>query len=450
MSKYFAALIAMCCLSLSAQTGREFWFAAPDITSGHNDSPVYMRVSTYNTASSVELSLPANPSFVPIRVTLAANSTYSFDLSPFLHLIESRSPDSVLANGIKIFATADITAYYEISSGNNIDIYSLKAENGLGRDFLISAQSHWIAGVYSPLPYASASIVATKKNTKVTITPSVAVYGHAAGVPYNVWLNEGESYTIRAIDTTLAARFGGTEISSNKPVAVTITDDSMGSTVYGSCRDMIGDQTIPMSNIGSDYVVVKGFLGPKGNKPDRVYIMATVDSTEVYLDGSNVPIYLNKGESHEEILSADNLYISGTSDLYVMHVSGFGCEVGMAIVPAINCTGSNEVSFSRSQDGDFYIVAMIPAGSEGDFLVNGQNNYLTAADFIPVPGTGGGWVSARKHFTPSEIVIGQNYRVTNSSSNFHLGIINGESYRSCLYGFFSDFAAIRTPPIYHY
>lgn len=450
LEKLVILILSLGSLQLAGQTGKEFWFAAPDATSGHADAPVFLRVSTYNANADISLSLPADPSFTPLTVSLAANSSYIFNLTPYMAKIENGIANAVRPSGIRILSTANITAYYEIGAGNNTDIFALKGDNALGTSFMISAQQYWTNGNYNPVPYATSHIVATANNTTVTITPSVAILGHPAGVPFTVNLDKGETYTIRATGQGVAARFPGTEVSSNKPIAITIADDSVTNSAYGGCKDIIGDQTIPLENIGSQYVIVRGFLGNNGNKPDRVYIMSTQDNAQVYLNGSAIPINLNKGDVYEEVLYGASLYIDATADVYVMHVTGFGCEVGMAIVPSINCTGSDEVSFSRSQAGDFYMVVFVPAGAESNFSVNGDTSYLTPGDFSPVPGTAGTWLSARKKFSNSKIKIGNNYRVNNTSDKFHLGIINGGSTTGCLYGFFTDFSAVRTDPIYHY
>lgn len=437
--------------SVSAQTSKEFWFVAPEISSGHVDRPISLRVTTYQDAAQVTLALPANSTFTPITVSVAANSDYTFDLTPYINDIESLTPNQVDSNGIFVSSTQNITAYYEIAATLNTDIFSLKGDNALGTSFLISGQTAWQSGVFTPTPYSTAHIVASEDSTQITITPSVAINGHAAGVSFTISLNKGETYTLRANGTAPSDRFPGTEISSDKPIAITISDDSVENAYYGSCRDVIGDQTIPIENIGTEYILVKGFLGLSGSsEPDKVYIMAVQNGTSVTIDSSLSPIVLNKGDTHEATLSNSTMYVQSDKPVYVMHVTGFGCEVGMAIVPSVYCTGSDEVSFTRSQGGNFYIVVFVPTGSEGDFTINGTTNLLRASDFQVVDHTGGLWMAARKSYRQRQIAIGSSYRVINSSSKFHLGIINGSETQGCLYGYFTDFSSVHTGPIYHY
>ena len=80
-----------------SQTDTEFWFVAPDITSGHGagggyqgGEPILLRISTMNLASDVTITQPANPAFVPINITVPANSTYSEDLTTRIAMIENQ------------------------------------------------------------------------------------------------------------------------------------------------------------------------------------------------------------------------------------------------------------------------------------------------------------------------------------------------------------------------
>lgn len=432
-------------LFVQAQTGKTFWFVAPDISSGHADQPIALRLSAYDDSAYVKVSQPANAAFAPIFVGVPADQSLSIDLTTWITDIESAPANTVLNNGLLIESNFDISAYYEVAPSNNTDIFALKAENALGTHFMISEQQFFWSGNYNPQPYATTSIVATENNTRVSITPSNNLVGHPAGVTFNINLNRGETYTIIASGTGRNARFGGTTITSTKNIAVTITDDSVQSS-YGGCKDVIGDQTIPINQIGKEYILVKGFL----SGDDKIYVMAVQNNTTVEVNNGASSFVLQAGQTEEISLNAATLHLLADKDVYVMHVSGFGCEAGMAIVPSVYCTGSNEVSFTRSKEGDFYLVVFVPAGAEGDFSINGNQKLLRAKDFAPVPGTDGNWVAARKKFSNKQIVLGNNYRVENHSGvKFHLGIINGGSTSGCLYGYFTDFSQVITGPIFH-
>lgn len=435
---------------LYSQSGVEFWFVAPQVTDGHVDRPIALRISSYGTAASVTVSQPANPGFNPIVVGVAANSTVSVDLTANITTIENSPANTVLNFGIHILATADIACYYEVETNNNTDIFALKAGNALGTRFYVPGQSFWKSGNYTPMPVNAIDIVATENNTNVTITPSKAAVGHAANVPFSITLNRGQTYSLQAANSTANDKLGGTLVTSDKNVAITISDDSGYNSSYGGCKDLMGDQMIPMNRIGTEYIVMKGFLGTNGNKDDKVYLLATQNNTSVMLDGSGTSFTLNEGDQYEISLSNPTVYIQSDKDIYVMHVTGFGCEIGAAILPSVYCTGSRQVSFTRSKDESFYMIVLVPNQGEGYFKINGISTLLTAADFTNVAGTAGNWKAARKYFSKNDLPKNQAYVVTNSEGKFHLGIINGGSNTGCMYGYFTDFGKVETEPIYHY
>ncbi len=435
---------------LYSQSGVEFWFVAPEVTSGHYDRPIALRISSYENAATVTVEQPANPGFTTITVNVAANSTVSVDLTADIATIENSPANTVLSYGIHILATAKVACYYEVVTANNTDIFALKAINALGTNFFVPGQSFWKSGTYTPSAVNAIDIVASQNNTTVTIIPSKAAVGHAAGVSFTILLDKGETYSLQASGSQASDKLGGTQVSSDKPIAVTVSDDSGHNSSYGGCRDLMGDQMIPVDKIGTEYIVIKGFLGSNGNKDDKVYILATEDSTTVMLDASGSTFNLDKGDQYEISLSNPTVYIQSDKDIYVMHVTGFGCEVGAAILPSVYCTGSNQVSFTRSKDESFYMIVLVPNQGEGYFKINGSSTLLTAADFVTVPGTSGNWKAARKYFSKNDLPKNQAYVVTNSEAKFHLGIINGGSKTGCMYGYFTDFGKVITEGIYHY
>src|SRR5690606_25904602 len=102
---------------------------------------------------------------------------------------------------------------------------------------------------------------ATENATTVWITPRTAVVGHPANITYSITLNAGQTYTVENISqatSTPGNNLGGTIIVSNKPIAVTVSDDSVWNAAGGGCRDLMGDQLVPVDVIGTEYIVNKG------------------------------------------------------------------------------------------------------------------------------------------------------------------------------------------------
>lgn len=422
-----------------SQTDTLFWFVAPEVTDDHGDRPIFMRISTQNQASTVTISQPANPAFPVQTVTIPANQTNTIDLTNWIDIIENKPANQVLNYGIKIEATNEVDAYYEVNRTNNPDIFTLKGRNALGTSFYIAGQTFWNSGNYNPVATSTFDIIATEDNTTMTITPSNALVGNAAGIPYTVTLNEGQTYSGVAVSPNGNQNVTGTRVESDKPIAITYSDDSNVSADYGGCRDLQGDQLVPIPILGTDYIVIRGFLGG----PDRAFVTAVENNTQIFVDGNAAPVAtINAGQTHMILINQPSTYIETSTPAYLYHVSGYGCEVGGALLPPIECTGSDQVGFTRATNENFGLLLIVLAGQENDFLLNGNAGVITGADFDFVPGTNNEWMFARIEYGVGVVPAGESTLINNTSGVFHLAIINGSETGGCRYGYFSDFASI--------
>ncbi|MCA1751706.1 MAG: hypothetical protein LC670_07915, partial [Flavobacteriales bacterium] len=427
--------------SLFSQTSTEFWLAPPQVTSGHSTggNPSYIRLASGAEAADVTISQPANPGFnggAPITTTLAPNSTETINVTALLPQLFTSPTGTVLNTGLKIESTTDITAIFEISSPQNPDIWALKGINGLGTEFYTPMQNTWRNGNYTPEPYTSFDIVATEDNTTVLIYPTSELDGgQPAFQSFVITLNEGQTYSASVTSTNGANNPSGSSIISDKPIAVSVKDDSVWPQPAG-CKDLIGDQLVPVDIVGNEYIVNKGGL----TTPEYAYVVATQTNTQISVGGTVVATLFN-GETFRITITDDLTYITGNKDFYLIHVSGFGCEVGMALLPPLNCAGSEQVSFVRATNESFFINLLVPAGAEDDFVLNGDADIIDPDDFAVVPGTGGFWVGAQIQFTTGQIASGDPNLISNSQEPFSLGLINGGASSGCRFGYFSEFSA---------
>jgi gliding motility-associated-like protein len=435
--------------AVRAQVDTEFWFAAPEVTSAHADRPIFLNISSFGLPAVVTISQPANPSFIPIVVNLPANSTNNIDLTSSINMIETKPANATLKTGILIKSDADITAYYEVRGGSytepfNSDLFALKGVNALGNKFFIPMQNKWPNAAVNGA-WASFDIVATENNTNVTIIPSDSIVGHAAGVPFTITLNRGETYSARATSIVAGRHLTGSYVTSAKLIAITIKDDSVRPSPGGG-YELIGDQIIPVSIIGTKYIAVKG--PPEDVNYDWVFITATEDNTNIFINGSTIPaaqIDSSQCFSYQLLNSMTSVYVESSKPVYAFHITGFGTELGGAILPPIGCTGSRSITITRSLATTFYLILLVESGGEGNFLVDGLTSNL--GQFSNVPGTGGAWKS-RLVMYEGYPKVGEAITITNSSKDFHLGVINktGQYGSGCMYGFFSDFGALELGP----
>jgi len=457
----FALLFALLLSArLSAQSGNEFWLAPPEVTDLHNPpggEPLYLLVSSTGPAATVTVTQPANPGFnggTPIVVNVPAGRSRRINLTAFKNVLETRPTNTVLNTGLRIQSTTNITAYYEVSNTNNTDIWALKGPNGLGQEFYIPLHKHapffnhnTFAAPHQAL--ATFDVVATQNNTVVTIYSPVPLDGHPALTQFSVTLNAGQTYSSGWSGANYdqpANHPSGAVVLADKPIAVSIKDDS-NHNPSGGCYDLMGDQLVPVSVVGEDYIAVKGSLNNTGD--ESVVITATQNNTQIFLDGSPTPVItLFAGEYYrvdmDYLAPGPNnaVYIHATKPVYAVHVTGFGCESGEALLPPLNCAGSQSVNFVRSTAEGFFVTLLVRTPAVNSFTITGPGTAtINPASFLVVPGTGGTWRAARIQYNTTQVPVDSTFTVTNSTDVFALGIINGGAATGCRYGYFSEFVA---------
>ncbi len=449
------------------QVDKEFWFVAPDITQNHSDRPIFLRISTLNQPATVSVTQPRNAgNFPEIIVDIPANTTETIDLTPRINQVEATVTPTFRTNkGIFIESKTNtpITAYYEVRGNNaggnptNPDLFSLKGNNALGTEFYTPFQNHWNNAPVNQA-FSSIHIVATEDNTNFTIIPTRPIQTHQgvkpAGVPFTVTgLQKGETYMIfpAAFSKAAGDRLSGSIITSNKPIAVTMSDDSIKGD-FGTCYDLVGDQLIPTSLIGKEYIAMRGQLQFNPGNPatieERIFICATENGTTIDVtditNANTITDTKNDQETMEYLFpdGSEMIYVNASAPVYVFHVTGWQCEAGGAILPSVDtCTGSAQVSFTRATNNEFFMNIMTRDGAEGFFLLDGAPSPL-------IPGTGftdipGDWTAIRiGPVNATDIPALVQKTITNTKDVFHLGIINGQASVGCYYGYFSDYKAL--------
>ena len=421
-------------IALQAQTDTLFWFVAPEVSQGLGDRPPMLYFNTYGQASAVTVSLPAH--VVPSMVkNMAANSLDSINLTTLIDSIENRPANAVNKQGILIQATQNISCYYMVNSNGNKEIFTLKGQKAIGKEFYTPFQEMWNKGVTAPVSFSSIDIVATQNNTTVLITPNTNVTGHVMGTSFTVALNKGQTYSARNNSTSKDSSLAGSIISSNNPIAVTVYS---GAVSNGGCKSTLGDQLTTSAYIGSSYVINQGNGSSEG-----VFILATQNNTAVNItDGTNsYSNTINWSETDTFRITKPLTYISSSKPIYVWQVSGYGCKLSAAQVPALYCSGSYSVAFNRATNDSFAVNLYTRSGFENSFLLNGTAGLINGSSFNPVPGTSGNILSTRLYFTPAQIASGTHNLISNTGDIFGCAIQNGSSTAGSAFGYISEFTS---------
>lgn len=433
------AILFLLTFSLDAytQVDTEFWFAPPEVTAGHGDRPVFLRLSTLDKGAVVTILQPARNNVQLAVANIGANTTQTIDLSAHLSRLETSQAAVVMSTGIRIISSAPITAYYEVGAPLNSDIFALKGRNAIGNKFVIPAQNFYNnSGQYSPHPSSSFDIVATQNNTVVKVRPAKPLVGHLEDSLITVKLNAGQTYSFRKPGLLAVDNPAGSIVESNKPIAITVKDDSV---INGGCRDLLGDQLVPVEVAGSEYVVLKGFL----DTPEHLFITATENNTRIHIQGEASPVAeLQAGEVYRHVVTERSTYVVSDKTIYIFHVTGFGCEMGMAILPSINCKGSPQIGFTRTTSEFFGLNILVMKEGISSFVLNGSTFLIPASAFSPVPGTNDKWYTAQLSFNEAAVRVGQASLISNDRYSFQVGIINGNASSTCRYGYFSSFSTL--------
>ncbi len=450
------AFWTMTAQDVKAQIDTNFWFAAPWVTPDHWwRDPIAFHFSTFGDTTTIRLRQPA--SVYDTTFTVPPNQLFTKYVTHILDSLESKPADVVLNSGFEITSNFPITVVYDIitrpTNHFNPETYSLKGQNGQGYEFVTPYQTKWnnrtltgdlnSDGVVTQ-PYQQFSVVATEDSTTIYITPRCDVVGgHPANTTYSILLPKaGNVYTVQNLvqnTNVLGNNLAGSIVVSDKPVSVTVSDDSVNPSGGGGCYDLMGDQIVPTDVIGNEYIVNKGFLN--AGSDESLFVLATENFTTVNIDDgvTTATTILNQGDTYPFSVTEQLTYVNSDKPVYVLHMSGYGCELGKAILPPLNCAGSDQVSFARTNSQSFLLDILCPSGAENNFTLNGSGTLVPGTAFNPVPGTGGAWMGAQISYTTAEVPVDTANLITNSTDLFSLGIINGGPSTGCLYHYMSSF-----------
>ncbi|HEX8546162.1 MAG TPA: IgGFc-binding protein, partial [Cytophagaceae bacterium] len=477
--------MVFCYLPLFGQVDSTFWFAVPQVgTHGNQNSELVISNINKSAAAVVKISSPANNTAGTIGGTLGfeqftipvggsirvdLNKYYGKKMNPGLTdgSLYDLAANKISANGLLIESSTAVSVFYELGrdvqgyvQGNNTEIFSLKGGNALGTEFMLPFQNQYHTWSKEQ-SYSSANIIATSDNTVITITPSSNAEGHPAGIPFSITLDRGQTYSLRAADLAANLHLSGTVVTSTKPIAITLVDDSLETDQanFGNGNggiDMVGDQLVPLSVLGKEYIVARGSAGTSAGAGDRnrIFILPTQPNTNITILENNTVAQTYTAQSVGKIVNylqppnSPASYIKSDKPIYVFYVSGSKNELGGALLPPVICTGSQDVNIVRSSAEEFYLIILTRNKNKGFFQAtkNGQPiaGLINPSDFTEISSGPEGFSVLNKKFEKdnlAQIPILTAISISNTKGYFHAGMsVTGISSGS--FGYFSDFASI--------
>jgi hypothetical protein len=311
---------------------------------------------------------------VPFTVT--ANTVTTVTIPNTFSVHTSGTADN---KGIHVSAVNDVTVYGLNQITATTDAYLGLPTDVLGTDYIVATYTGANDGF---------GIVAPSNGTVVTITPTVTAGGHAAGVPFTVNLNSGQTYEL--LQTVSTADLTGTTITSNFPIGLMGTSKCTNIPVgFGAC-DHICEMLPPTTTWGKKFGVVP-LVRSIPTAGDTWRFLASQNGTTVKIDGVNQTPVLNKGQFIEKLISTQSVVESDKPILAVQYANG-AAKSGqpgdpfMMVIPPFEQFLADYTVITVSPFASQYINIIAPAAVVGSVSLDGVN--IPAASFTAIGATG--------------------------------------------------------------
>ncbi len=474
----------------SGQVDDDFWFAPPSAEAyGIGDEGDIEIVITAMQATVVTIEQPATgktfttptiPAFGSQSYTLQELGYTMAEISTPAQPLPLGGANPAFTNGLHITSEPGlITVSYKLMANDSQDQFSLKGKNALGSEFYVTTQNFW--DNKSSNHYSGFTVVATEDNTTINIelVDSVKYYTGPFPTTLTFTLDKGETYTVQAYDNLASNHINGVRVTADTSIAISYWDDQVAKNLTNENNfkyDYAGDQLVPTSIIGTEYLVMPGgmdYVDPPGDGGERIFVTGTVDNStvEIYsLDGVlQTSFVVNEGEviswGLPEIVAGvfEAYFVRTTEPVYINHYASVnnGQVVSVSVLPPIGiCTGSNDVVITRSDhSSDDFLLTILAANDTNDFSVDknqAANNFtITKSDgtvlsidpaLFEYSDDSAYIVLNREAFydamisaSPPAIGVGETVLIQNRIAQFHLGVVEGHKNSGGKYGYFSDY-----------
>lgn len=222
--------------------------------------------------------------------------------------------DVVQSKGIEITAGAEVTVYGLDRQQYTTDAHLALPTEALGTDYRILAY-----GYTATFPHPSQlGIVATQAGTVVEITPSTTGGTRAAGVPYTLTLDAGQTYMLASGSGATAGDLTGSRVTANKPIAVFGGHECSSIPLGTGYCDHSYEQLPPTETWGTRFVTAPLATRTRG---DTFRVLASRDGTTVTINGATVAT-LQAGRFLERVLTGGNVIEASQPVLVAQYSNG--------------------------------------------------------------------------------------------------------------------------------
>jgi hypothetical protein len=382
--KFFSVFLCVLALVTSSVSlaavdnkGTEFIIAYnPNVSAGSIEMHL-----TSDVATSVEINYPMNaPTFNDtVAVTPGSITVVTLPLSAG----SGGTPDTIQDNAVHVIANEEFVVYTVNRAQATSDAALGLPVDTMNTEYLVSSYSPQFVG-------AQFAVYASQDATTVTITPTNALVGRAAGTPFDIILNRGEVYYARSATTAgLGGNLIGSAISASRPVGM----------INGN-----GCTQVPLGTTACDHIYEVaqpvqswGLTAAAANLPNRpngtIYrILASENNTEVSINGV-VQGTINRSEYIETSSLTDNQFFSADRPIFVtQYMTGQSSPGATLGDPAMGNMIPTEqylsnYTFSTVGDTQFaedYLTIIANNADVGSLLLDGV--VVPAVSFTLIPG----------------------------------------------------------------
>lgn len=270
-------------------TGTDFWIGFPRTADTEPEQQFIKLLISSDLATTGTISNAA----LGIAIPFATVADVTTEITLPIALQNPMDDDLPLPLAVNVAAQAPVSVVVMNGRRFSLDSFVATPTDRLGREYRLMA---WGDGLG---PGSQLVATAVQNATTVWITPAVAVAGHAAGVPYAVTLQRGQTYHLW-VNGADGPDLAGTHIVADKPIAV-LGGHTCAQVPDGlDFCDLATEQQQPVDSWGTRFVFTPSSLLPGG---EHLRVLAHEGDTRVWLDG--VPVAtLDAGATYDVLRNA--------------------------------------------------------------------------------------------------------------------------------------------------
>ena len=358
MKNIYILLTIFAFFTSHAQLSNKHWLPPLHSRDASAISDQYIYMSTNETVPFQVVATDGNGNpYAGSPFTISAASPASFTVGTgqptnmFLNLSDVNTV--VSGKGIILQGTKDFYVSFRMRHMSHAETIISKGKPGIGTSFRLGCT---INEIQDNRKNFVASVMATENNTTVTLSNynTGVVFSSGTG---NI-TDDTQTYTLNAgqcivfsgysnVAANLDGIIGGL-ITSDKPVAVN-TGNALGG-ITNLQGDITLDQIVSATQIGTDYIFIEGNGISTMENP---LIVAHENNTEIFVNGSTVPIPLNAGQyylvpnSNYQGTNNKNIFVHASKPVFAYQLLGGGSSAatsGLNFIPPLSCFFQNSVN----------------------------------------------------------------------------------------------------------